>query len=365
MHESDSRKMNDLPLVAVGMSGGVDSSVVAALLAGQGYPVVGMMLRLWSEPGTEVANRCCTPDAVSEARRISARLGIPFYALDARDIFHQHVVQSFLDGYSSGKTPNPCMVCNLQVKWGFLLEKARSLGAEYLATGHYARLTRGEDGKVILMKGLDKYKDQSYFLSLLDQQQLSHTLFPLGDLQKSEVREIARRFSLEVASKPDSQDLCFLGNQDYRQFLSRHVPEVNRSGPIVNSNGAVLGSHQGLAFYTIGQRKGLEITSLEPIYVLSKDYSSNRLVVGREAELGQRELYAENMNWIAGNPPEGNLHLQAKIRYRAKYAPVTITPLEGRRAHAVFEDSQRDITPGQYVVFYNNDIVLGGGMISG
>jgi tRNA-specific 2-thiouridylase len=215
------------------------------------------------------------------------------------------------------------------------------------------------------MKGLDRYKDQSYFLSLLDQQQLSHTLFPLGDLQKNEVREIARRFSLEVASKPDSQDLCFLGNQDYRKFLSRYAPGVNRSGPIVNSNGEVLGSHQGLAFYTIGQRKGLEIASLEPTYVLSKDYSSNRLVVGGEAELGQRELYAENMNWIAGNPPEGTLHLQAKIRSRAKYAPVTVTPLEDRRAHAVFEECQRDITPGQYVVFYNNDIVLGGGMISG
>jgi tRNA-specific 2-thiouridylase len=358
--------MSDLPLVAVAMSGGVDSSVAAALLVEQGYPVVGMMLRLWSEPGMEGENRCCTPDAVAEARRISARLGFPFYALDARELFHQQVVQSFLDGYSSGKTPNPCMVCNLQIKWGFLMEKVRSLGAEYLATGHYARLTRGEDGKVILMRGLDGHKDQSYFLSLLDQQQLSHTLFPLGEMQKSEVREIARRFSLEVASKPDSQDLCFLGSQDYRQFLSRHAPEVNRPGPIVNSKNEALGIHQGLAFYTIGQRKGLEIALPDPVYVLSKDYQSNRLIVGGENELGQRELYAEKMSWIAGNPPQGPLLLQAKIRYRAKLVPVTVTPLEdGSRAHALFEDCQRDITPGQYVVFYNNDIVLGGGIISG
>jgi tRNA-specific 2-thiouridylase len=347
------------------MSGGVDSSVAAVLLVEQGYSVVGMMLRLWSEPGMEGENRCCTPDAVSEARRISARLGFPFYALDARDLFHQEVVQSFLDGYSNGKTPNPCMVCNLQIKWGFLMEKARSLGAEYLATGHYARLARGEAGKMVLMKGLDGRKDQSYFLSLLDQEQLAHTLFPLGELQKSDVREIARRFSLEVANKADSQDLCFLGSQDYRQFLSRHAPGVNRPGPIVNSQDEALGVHQGLAFYTIGQRKGLEIAASEPIYVLAKDYQSNRLIVGSESELGQRELYAENMNWISGNPPQGPQVLQAKIRYRAKPVPVTVTPLSSGRAHAVFEDCLRDITPGQYVVFYNNDIVLGGGMISG
>jgi tRNA-specific 2-thiouridylase len=357
--------MSDFPLVAVAMSGGVDSSVAAALLVEQGYPVVGMMLRLWSEPGMEGENRCCTPDAVSEARRISARLGIPFYALDARDLFHQRVVQSFLDGYSSGKTPNPCIVCNLYVKWGFLLEKARSLGAEYLATGHYARLVREKDGQVTLLTGVDRHKDQSYFLSLLDQQQLAHTLFPLGDLQKSEVREMAVRFGLEVAAKPDSQDLCFLGSQDYRQFLSRHAPEVNRPGLVVNSKGDALGTHQGLAYYTIGQRKGLEIASPEPTYVLAKDYQSNFLIVGREAELGRRELYAENMNWISGEQPVGPLHLQAKIRYRAKFAPVTVTPLESGRAYAVFEDCLRDITPGQYVVFYNNDIVMGGGMIAG
>ena len=357
--------MTDLPLVAVAMSGGVDSSVAAALLVEQGYPVVGMMLRLWSEPGMEGENRCCAPDAVSEARRISARLGFPFYALDARDLFHQRVVQSFLDGYSSGKTPNPCMVCNLHIKWGFLMEKARSFGAEFLATGHYARLDRGQDGKVVLLKGLDGHKDQSYFLSLLDQHQLAHTMFPLGQMQKSEVRQTALRFSLEVAGKPDSQDLCFLGSQDYRQFLSRHAPEVNRPGPVINSRGEPLGIHQGLAFYTIGQRKGLEIASPEPLYVLSKDYRTNSLIVGEDAELGQRELYAENINWIAGNPPEGPLSLHAKIRYRAKAVPVTVSPLDHQRAHVVFDDCQRDITPGQYVVFYNNDIVLGGGIISG
>jgi tRNA-specific 2-thiouridylase len=191
-------------------------------------------------------------------------------------------------------------------------------------------------------------------------------MFPLGEMQKSEVREIAQRFSLEVATKPDSPDLCFLGSQDYRQFLSRHVPEVNRPGPIVNSRDEAIGIHQGLAFYTVGQRKGLEIAAPEPVYVLAKDYQSNRLIVGGENELGQRELYAENMNWISGNPPQGPQLLQAKIRYRARPVPATVTALEqGGRVHAVFEDCQRDITPGQYVVFYNNDIVLGGGLISG
>jgi tRNA-specific 2-thiouridylase len=356
--------MSDLPLVVVAMSGGVDSSVAAALLVEQGYRVVGMMLRLWNEPGRDDENRCCTPDAMNQARRVAAQICIPFYALDARDLFREKVVQAFLDGYSSGLTPNPCVVCNYFVKWGYLFDQAIAVGAELLATGHYARLNKNENGLVELKRAHDLHKDQTYFLSVLDQQRLKHTLFPLGEFTKAEVRELARKFKLEVAEKTDSQDLCFLGHQDYRQFLVRYSPSSVQPGPIINMRGEVVGSHQGLPFYTIGQRKGIEIASQKPLYVLQKDEEKNILVVGPEDELGSFELCASNMNWIAGQPPIDPVQVQAKIRYRAKLAPATIFPLADNRVRVVFDEKMRDITPGQVVVLYNNDIVLGGGLIT-
>src|SRR5512146_1277332 len=245
------------PTVVVAMSGGVDSSVTAALLKQQGYDVIGMMLRLWNEPGKEAANRCCTPDAMELARRVAAKIGIPFYAVDAQQAFYDQVVKYFMDGYSQGDTPNPCLVCNRSIRWEFLLQRALSLGAKHMATGHYVRLLREESGQAHLLRAIDRTKDQSYVLHVLDQVKLAHALFPLGEFTKPQVRQMARDFNLPVAERADSQDLCFLADDNVRNFLLRHVPGIQQPGPIYDREGNRLGDHQGLAFYTIGQRKGL------------------------------------------------------------------------------------------------------------
>lgn len=351
------------PRVVVAMSGGVDSSVAAALLIEQGYRVVGMMLRLWSEEGQEAYNRCCAPDAVSEARRVAGMLGIPFYVIDAREQFRQVVVQDFLEGYAHGQTPNPCVVCNRQIRWGFLLEQALGVGGSYLATGHYARLQRSENGMVQLLRGIDRSKDQSYVLSVLNQQQLGHSLFPLGEMTKVEVRQRARALGMPVADKPDSQDLCFLGDTDYREFLKRHVPQAVEPGEIVDRQGRVLGRHQGLPFYTIGQRKGLGVYAAEPYYVLERDLENNRLVVGLESELGKSEMRVAVINWISGAPQENCLRAEVKIRYRALLADAEIFPDGVDQARVLFKQPLRDITPGQQAVFYQGEICLGGGVI--
>jgi len=351
------------PLVVVAMSGGVDSSVAAALLSEQGYDVVGMMLRLWSEPGKEDSNRCCTPDAMFQARRVAARLKIPFYAVDVRERFHEVVVRHFIDGYAAGNTPNPCLMCNRSIRWGFLLEQAQTLGAVYLATGHYARLRRLEDGSVQLLRGLDAAKDQSYVLSAIPQEKLRASLFPVGELQKSEVREIARRYELAPAERPDSQDLCFLAGEDYRAFLARNAPDLTQPGPIVNSAGEILGLHKGLASYTIGQRRELGISSPEPLYVLAKDVSTNTLRVGGSAELGQSELIAADLNWISGEIPAQQFAASMKIRYKAREIPAQVESLQNGQVMVRFLQPLRDITPGQQVVFYSGDICLGGGTI--
>lgn len=345
------------------MSGGVDSSVAAALLAEQGYAVIGMMLRLWSEPGKETANRCCTPDDVALARRVAGRLGIPFYVMDVRRPFYAEVVQPFLASHQQGLTPNPCIRCNQHIRWGRLMRQAQALGADYMATGHYARLQRRPDGRMALMRALDEHKDQSYVLSILSQEQLAHSLFPLGELRKEEVRELAQRYGLEVSRKPDSQDLCFLAGGDYRAFLERHTPDVVRPGAIVNRQGKLLGEHRGLAFYTIGQRKGLGIAGANPLYVLEKDLASNTLVVGEENELGKHEMVVTGFNWISDEAPEQPLKAEVKIRYKATPAPATILRLDGNDVRVRFDRPLRDITPGQRAVVYGGEVVLGGGMI--
>lgn len=364
--------MNHAPTVVVAMSGGVDSSVAAALLVEQGYRVIGMMLRLWNEPGAEDFNRCCTPDAMALARRVAAHLDIPFYAVDVQERFHDVVVQAFIDGYARGVTPNPCVVCNRQIRWGFLRERALAFGAEFFATGHYARIDRVEDGaggtRARLLRGKDPAKDQSYVLSVLDQQQLLSTLFPVGEYPKPEVRALASKFKLPVATRADSQDLCFLANNNYRDFLTRNAPETVRPGRILSPDGQVLGEHQGLAFYTIGQRKGLGIAAAEPLYVLRKNISENVLVVGTAEDLGQRSLVADGVHWIAGAPPEGPLRAQVKIRYKAVEAPAEIALADGGAAPGdkvviMFDQPLRDITPGQRVVFYQGEECLGGGTI--
>lgn len=345
------------------MSGGVDSSVTAALLQQQGYQVIGMMLRLWSESGRQDDNRCCTPDAMDQARRVAALLDIPFYAVDAQQIFHETVVRAFIDGYAQSTTPNPCLVCNRLIRWDFLLKRALAFGADYLATGHYVRL-RQADGKHQLLRALDADKDQSYVLHILDQAQLAHALFPLGEYTKPQVREIARQLGLPSAQRPDSQDLCFLGGDDYRDFLRRNAHAVLQAGPILNPQGQQIGQHQGLAFYTIGQRKGLGLSSPHPLYVLAKDRSRNALIVGSAEHLGRSELVAGPVHWVAGQAPaEPVLRLQVKIRYTAPFAWATVSLLTDQRVHLSFDQPLRDITPGQAAVLYDGETCLGGGTI--
>ena len=350
--------------VVIAMSGGVDSSVAAALLKEQGYDVIGMMLRLWSEPGKEDSNRCCTPDSMAMARRVAAKLDIPFYVIDAKDIFRQTVVTYFLEGYAKGETPNPCLVCNRNIRWEFLLNHALALGADFMSTGHYVRLKTEDGGRIRLLKGVDPAKDQSYVLHVLTQEKLAKALFPVGDHPKAEIRKIAESFGLSVAKRPDSQDLCFLAGEDYREFIQRNGTEKLMPGYIVNREGKVLGQHNGLPDYTIGQRKGLGLTSLDPLYVLAKDTETNTLIVGTADKLGTHELLAVNVNWTSGVIPTESFRAEVKTRYTAKSAPAQVTLHDnGTKATVKFEFAQRDITPGQAAVFYDGEEVLGGGLI--
>lgn len=346
------------------MSGGVDSSVAAALLKQQGYEVIGMMLRLWSQPGQADLNRCCTPESMALARRVAGTLDIPFYVQDARQAFRETVVGYFLEGYAAGGTPNPCLACNRHIRWEFLLEHALAMGAETMATGHYARRRTTEDGRHTLLAAVDQTKDQSYVLHVLDQAQLARAIFPVGEYPKSEVRAMAEKLGLPVHKRPDSQDLCFLAGGGAREFLRQYLPQDPPGGEIVTRSGRVLGRHQGLPFYTIGQRKGLGLSSPQPLYVLEKDLARNALVVGRAEELGTQELFAGPVQWTAGFVPDKSFRASVKIRYTAQPAQAEVTPLEGgARVRVNFETPQRDITPGQAAVFYDRDLVVGGGVI--
>lgn len=347
----------------VAMSGGVDSSVAAALLKEQGYEVIGMMLRLWSEPGKEESNRCCTPDAMAQARRVAAKLDIPFYVIDAKDVFRETVVEYFLEGYARGETPNPCLVCNRKIRWTFLLDHALALGAEFMATGHYARTRKNEDGKSELLRAVDRNKDQSYVLHVLDQEKLEDALFPVGEYTKPEIRQIAERHGLPTASRKDSQDLCFLAGEDYRNFLQRNAAEMLKPGEIVTREGLSIGAHNGLANYTIGQRKGLGLASPVPLYVLGKNATNNTVVVGTQEELGVSELIARDVNWLSGEVPSEPFRAEVKIRYTAKEAEAWVKPMKENQAQVTFDAPQRDITAGQAAVFYQNDVVIGGGII--
>jgi tRNA-specific 2-thiouridylase len=347
--------------IVVAMSGGVDSSVAAAMLVADGHEVTGFMMRLWSDPSTE--NLCCTPGSQELARGVATQLDIPFHTIDAVSIFRKNVVQYFIDCYKQGETPNPCVACNRLVRWDALLAEATTIGASHVATGHYARIKGYDNSRMLLLRGVDKNKDQSYVLHGLSQDQLSRTLLPLGDFTKQEIRQVARRFKLPVAERPDSQDLCFVGNEGYRDFLVRHAPEVVFPGPIVTRNGKVLGQHRGLAFYTIGQRKGLGISGPLPYYVLEKDVPQNTLVIGTSQEQGEDQLNAAQVNWISGEAPPEPIRANIKVRYKALGTWGLVSPMDNTRVHIKFDQPLRDITPGQAAVFYNGETCLGGGII--
>jgi tRNA-specific 2-thiouridylase len=352
------------------MSGGVDSSVAAALLSSQGHDVFGLMLRLWSEPGQDSngQNRCCSPESVTRARQVAAILDIPFYVIDARDEFHKNVVEFFIDKYSSGVTPNPCLECNRNIRWGHLMSKALSMGATQLATGHYARIKKNKGkgkgkGKWQLLRGCDSNKDQSYALSMLGQSELERTLFPVGQHTKTEIRSLANDFGLPVAHRQDSQDLCFLADKDYRRFMQEYAPQSLEPGPIMNSCGETLGQHKGLPLYTIGQRKGIGISASEPLYVLSKNKADNTLIVENRSRLGKKHLKASKVNWISGDTTQNKIRAGVQIRYTAKAVSAWITPINNSKVEVEFDHQINDITPGQAAVFYQDSVCLGGGLI--
>jgi tRNA-specific 2-thiouridylase len=373
--------------VVVAMSGGVDSSVAAALLVKQGYDVIGIMLRLWADPsngtGPERANRCCAPEAVADARAIAKQLGIPFYDIHAEGVFKQRVVDTWIDAYADATTPNPCFNCNRGIRFGFLMQKALALGADYLATGHYARVAKveGEGWKVegitphstfhtphfSLLKGKDPRKDQSYVLHVLGQKDLARAKFPCGEYMKDEVRQLAREFGLPTAERAESQDLCFLTQGDYRGFLVRNAPHVATPGPIVNMLGEEIGHHEGLPFYTVGQRKGINVatrsTHAEPLYVLRLDAARNAVVVGTADLLGHKVARVGLMHYVSGEAPAEPLRCTAKIRYKAKETAGWLKPLPNGRAEFEFDEAQRDVTPGQGLVCYLSDEVVGGGVM--
>ncbi|MCY4022927.1 MAG: tRNA 2-thiouridine(34) synthase MnmA [Anaerolineaceae bacterium] len=351
--------------VVVAMSGGVDSSVAAALLKQRGYEVIGMMMRLWAEPAADglAHNRCCTPGQMADARRIANLLDIPFYVLDTRDVFRRRIVDFFIEGHRQGVTPNPCLECNRHIRFDWLQGHALALDADYLATGHHARISRGPDGRYQLLRAVDRQKDQSYVLSVMGQKQLAHALFPIGDYCKSEVRDLAREFGLPTAAKQDSQDLCFLGDGDYRRFLRDHAPELLRAGPVLRRDGTQLGEHSGLANYTIGQRRGLGINSPVPMYVFDRQARDNALIVAEREEQGARRLQAERFNWVAGTPPDKKIAAAVSIRYGTRPQPATVTPLDQSVVDVAFEQPQVGVAPGQAAVVYADENCLGGGVI--
>jgi tRNA-uridine 2-sulfurtransferase len=349
--------------IVVAMSGGVDSSVAAALLAEQGHDVIGLSMQLYDQRGDQTFGSCCTLDDLHDARRVASRLGFPHYILNLERRFQETVISNFVHEYASGRTPLPCAHCNSDLKFSTLLERARGLGSEQVATGHYARVEHAPDGRRLLKRSADREKDQSYFLFSLTQDQLASAVFPVGALSKPEVRAEARRLGLAVAEKPDSQEICFVPDGDYATFVARHAPDVQRSGTIVDEGGTTLGSHDGVHKFTIGQRKGLGLATGSPLYVLRIDADSGNVTVGPRPALERTTLTASGVNWVSIDAPIGWTAAQAQIRHRHRAAAGRVRALEGGRAEFEFDTPQPAVTPGQAVVFYDDDVVVGGGWI--
>ena len=350
--------------VVVAMSGGVDSSVAALLLKRQGYDVVGVTMRLWSvedEAAAPLNKRCCSVEDVQDARRVCDAIGARHYFVNFEREFQQHVIDYFVREYDRGRTPHPCLACNDKIKFDFLLRRALFMDADYIATGHYARIRHDAD-RTRLLKGIDAGKDQSYVLFTLRQAELSRLLLPVGEYPKSDIRRIAADAGLPVADKPDSQEICFIPDGDYRKFVGKRVEP--KPGDMVDAHGNVLGTHPGIQFFTIGQRRklGLQGNTGDPMYVTAIDAESNRVTLGRDEDLLRRELWASRINYIAGEPPDGAIAITAKIRYKASEAPATLTP-RGDWAELCFDEPQRAVTPGQAVTFYRGEEIIGGGII--
>jgi len=353
--------------VLVAMSGGVDSAVAAFLLMEEGYEVIGITMKIWDEPQEAPfadSSSCCGIGGIEDARRVASLLGIPHYVLNMKKPFWEYVIKPFCESYLKGLTPNPCVLCNKFIKFDELLRRAKLLGADFVATGHYARIEYdSKRDRYILKRGRDKARDQSYFLYVMTQAQLSSTLMPVGNFSKEKVRNIARRQGFPVADKPGSQEICFVERGSYAEFVTKFFPEGARPGPIYDTKGRKVGQHKGIAFYTIGQRRGLGVAMGRPIYVLKIDPENNAIIVGEEKQLYKKSLIAGDVNFITIEELKEPMRVQAKIRYMHEEAEALISPAEDGRVRVDFEEPQRAITPGQAVVFYQGDEVVGGGRI--
>ncbi|MBU5434916.1 tRNA 2-thiouridine(34) synthase MnmA [Pseudoflavonifractor sp. MSJ-37] len=351
--------------VLIAMSGGVDSSVAAYLLQQQGYECMGVTMRLYenTDVGIPKGHTCCSLDDVEDARSVAARLGIPYYVLDFSQEFRSAVMDKFVRTYEAGGTPNPCIDCNRYLKFGLLLQRARELGCDFIATGHYAVIGRREDGRWLLRAGEEDARDQSYVLYSMTQEELAHTLFPLGELPKAKVRAIAEEQGFCNARKHDSQDICFVPDGDYMSFLERWNGKPYPHGDLIDQEGKVLGRHRGAAAYTIGQRRGLGLAMPHPVYVCGKDMAANTVTVGPSSALFSPALLADDWNWIVPPPEDGILRGEARVRYHQAVQSASVTRLEDGQVRLDFDAPQRGISPGQAVVLYQGDLVLGGGTI--
>lgn len=353
--------------VVVGMSGGVDSSVAAYLLKEQRYDVIGVTMQIWQDESHEQIEQnggCCGLSAVEDARKVASMLNIPYYVMNFKDDFKKNVIDYFLEEYQYGRTPNPCIACNRYVKWESLLRKSIQIGADYIATGHYARIVKHNDtGRFVLKTSATSSKDQTYALYNLTQYQLKHTIMPVGEYTKQQIREIAESIGLPVADKPDSQEICFVPDNDYANFIENNTGKKSICGNFVDMDGNILGTHRGIVHYTIGQRKGLGISVGKPMFVVKIDRLKNEIVLGDDNDLFQNALYADNLNFMMFEKLEETKHFNAKIRYSHKAVPCSIKMKDNTILECVFESPQRAITPGQAVVFYDGEYVVGGGTI--